>query len=180
MANCCMYTIKATGKMEDVKEFVRMLKWKGTPPNEGFGRIMSAYVSCEEPLEEGLFSCEVEGDCAWSIRSSMLNIDGKRNPSLETETKRLNLAVEAYSQESGCCFQEHFLIVKGEILTNECLDWYEYNIEDLDGEDLQETCATHHITEEALREKADANDGWISFGGFGACYNSFSDLTSYF
>lgn len=71
-------------------------------------------------------------------------------------------------------------MVKGEILVNECLDWYEYNIEDLDGEDLQETCATYHITEEALREKADANDGWISFGGFGDSYNSFSDHALYF
>ena len=86
------------------------------------------------PDEDGLCAY-IEGYCAWSVYSCMLETgqDGlgvtyldhhkddktSRAVSIVEASKILNLDIEIFSSESGCCFTEHYLIKHGELEVNE-------------------------------------------------------------
>lgn len=115
--------------------------------------VLAAGVN-SETLEDGkeiyLKKAVLTGNCAWSITSCMMN-EGRfgyyqslketygnksKATTLAFESKRLNLIVEIYSEETGVGFSEHILYVNGEEIENECVDyyeiWYDENDEELD------------------------------------------------
>lgn len=92
----------------------------------------------------------LSGDCAWSVASCMTDSPtsyynqlreryGNRSKAttLKLESKILNLIIEVYSEEPGCCFSEHMLYVNGEEIIDECVDYYE-TWEDEDGNELDD------------------------------------------
>lgn len=177
MANNCWYQMRIAGQKESVDQFIDMLSGKG-PVH--LGRVFSAYT--DEPFtpypgNRGIGYADVSGDCAWSIKESMLP---GYNPSitLATEAKRLGLVVEAYSSEPGNQFQEHVLINKGDILTFDCVDYHEYYFEDMSERHLAELCQEQGLTREELFSET-AVDGVFTVGGFGDDFANFADLSSY-
>ena len=111
----------------------------------------------DEIKENGLFEAFVYGDCAWSVESCMFDAeygyigdklygtyyfdcknDGRvnnedfRGTHMVEATKDLNLTVEIYSREPGACFMEHFIVDKGNIITQENCKWYEVYDEEED------------------------------------------------
>lgn len=178
MANNCWYQMRIAGKKESVDQFIAMLS--GEAPIR-LGRVFS--VNTDEqfapfPGNRGIGYADVSGDCAWSIRESMLP---GSNPAvtLATEAKRLGLAVEAYSSEPGNQFQEHVLINKGDILTFDCVDYEEYFIEDMNEKQLAELCAEKGLTKEEILSNANHN-GDYTVGGFGEDFADYKDLSVYF
>ena len=178
MANNCWYQMRIAGKKESVDQFIAMLSGK-TPTR--LGRVFSVYT--DEPFtpypgKRGIGYADVSGDCAWSIKESMLP---GSNPSvtLATEAKRLGLAVEAYSSEPDNQFQEHVLINKGDILTFDCVDYEEYFVEDMSEAQLAELCQDKGLTREELLSKANHN-GDYTVGGFGEDFADYMDLSAYF
>lgn len=127
MANNCFYDLKAVGTKESLDELVQILQYEH--PELRMYRIFSAEV-----YEEGINSNQDRyitacGDVAWSISSSMLRDispeqEGVTN--ILTETARLGLVVEIFSSEPGIGFQEHYIIDRGEIQEEECVDYSEY------------------------------------------------------
>lgn len=130
---------------------------KLTGPRHMF-RVFEAYV--DRDLDE-VNASYINGYCAWSVYSCMFKggctyyndfIKGYDNKyigfmgtTLPDESRRLNLKIEVYSEESGCAFMEHFLIDNGEILIEDCVD-VDY--------------------EEVLDEKGREIGEWKRIGGF--------------
>lgn len=119
MANCCGFDMKVQGRPEKVDEFVKLMDNKTSP-----FRIYSADLILAEE-KDGLKEVLIAGDCAWSVLTSMR--DG-RNPSLESESKRLGIGISVLSEECGLEFQECFAVVKGEVIKDECKDWVRYDL----------------------------------------------------
>lgn len=96
-----------------------------------------------------LLKCShIDGDCAWSVASCMMGGpcsyyndlkirygNNSKATTLRFESARLNLIIELYSEEPGCCFSEHIMFVNGEGIINDCVDyyerWYDENDEEL-------------------------------------------------
>ena len=177
MANNCWYQMRIAGKKESVDQFIAMLS--GEAPIR-LGRVFS--VNTDEPFtpypgNRSIGYADISGDCAWSIRESMLP---GYNPSitLATEAKRLGLVVEGYSSEPGNCFQEHVLINKGDILTFDCVDYEEHCVEDMSEKELAELCEERGLTKEELLSLVNDN-GDYAVGGFGDDFANFTDLSAY-
>lgn len=120
MANCCGFDMKVIGEPAKVDEFVELVVGKGTP-----FRIYSADLILAEE-RNGLKEVLIAGDCAWSVLTSMRY---ERTPSLESESKRLGIGISVLSEECGFEFQEHFVVVNGEVIKDECKDWCRYDLE---------------------------------------------------
>ena len=171
MANNCLYDMRVSGKKKNVVELLKMMQREGEFKYDGLGRIFSCDIVDEVPIEiaedNDIIEADVCGDCANSISSAMLSGEGARDICLESETKRLNLVVEAYSVEPGNGFQEHILIDRGEIIIEECVDYEEHDIQDYESvEDYNKENGTD-FTEDMVV------DEYVHVGGFGDRYMQF-------
>lgn len=177
MANNCWYQMRIAGKKESVDQFIAMLS--GKAPTR-LGRVFSVYTDesfTPYPGNKGIGYADISGDCAWSIKESMLP-GSDPSVTLATEAKRLGLAVEAYSSEPGNRFQEHVLINKGDTLTFDCVDYQEHYVDVMSEKELAELCQEQDLTREELFSEA-AVDGMFVVGGFGDDFANFSDLSAY-
>jgi hypothetical protein len=120
----------------------------------------------------------ITGWCKWSIQSALIdNAESMRaNPdrwwwgdegkpsefiTLWEACKKWNLDMEVYSEESGCCFQEHFVSIEGDVVCQECVEWNEYSIEDYETKEEAEVDLGIEITDQEWE-----HDYFISRGGF--------------
>lgn len=165
MANVCQYLMKIVGAELQVKELVEMLQWKGKYENCGINRVYDAHVNEEGVIKEGFYYCIVDGNCAWSVLSSMLT-KGDVSNAIDEATKKLNLAVEIFSEECGLAFQEHFVIGKGTIFVNECVDWEEVYVSDYDDNELEELAKRTGKTVDELKKMAAEGNNYFEIGGF--------------
>lgn len=177
MANNCYFQMKIAGPEKAVEEFIRMLRHEG--PGYGLGRVFSFDLTCPGEVQRdpqtGNIAIEGAGDCAWSLKSSLL----EWSPcSLLSETERLGLAVEAYSSEPGCRFQEHILVYKDQELIHDCVDYTEHWIEGAEETYIQEVMEEYGLTREQLMEQVNDN-GDFTVGGF-ENFADFEDLFGYF
>ena len=86
-----------------------------------------------------------------------------RGTTLLIESERLNLDIEVYSEECGCCFQEHYIIKQGEMVCDECVDWECYDIYDYETKEEAEEDLCVEFTDEEWENRDDR----ITRGGFG-------------
>ena len=112
---------------------------------------------------------EVSGYCAWSVICSIGAKDqysDKEYPStsLLEESELLNLDIEVYSTEPGG-FAEHYHYHNGEVLADECVEYWEHYWDKEEYPTLKEYNAEYntHFTMEDFAER----DGCIAvIGGF--------------
>ena len=78
------------------------------------------------------------------------------------ESERLNLNIEVFSEECGCCFQEHYVIKQGILEIDECVDYYEFCKEDYKSKAEAEKALKTEITDEEWNN----DDTYIIRGGF--------------
>lgn len=158
MANNAFYSMKVVGAHRNVDEFIRAMQWNGEYAEQGVGRVFNADVYEREDTY-----AIIGGDCAWSIISAMRNEANKNN--IEKLSERLNLAIEAYCEECGFEFQEHFLVKNGNVIIDECIDWEEHCVEDYDTKEEAEEDLGTTFTEEEWSSR-EANDYRICRGGY--------------
>lgn len=138
MANNCYYVLKAVAKDEEtLKRLVRIMNYED---DEFF--IYRCFQAIEGEIKKednGLFSIIIDGDVAWSCThwfetvedfdSKNENLDGtlvnnSHYISLDLLCEKLGIGLEVWSQESGCGFEEHYIVNrKGEIVINEEESW---------------------------------------------------------
>lgn len=173
MANYCSYTMKVTGEKENVETLIKMMKWEGPFKDNGLGRIYDIYECDREEIAGGLVSVILDGGCAWSILSAMRELKPSNSQTIEKASKQLGLVIEAFSEESGCCFQEHVLIVKGEVIIDDCVDFEDHWIGEF--ETLEEYNYEYDtdFTEDMI------DDEHIYIGGFGENYCNFRNHLEY-
>ena len=70
--------------------------------------------------------------------------------------------MEVYSEESGCCFQEHYVFVDGDLICEECVEWNEYWIDDYETKEEAEGELGIKITD----EEWNSGDACFTRGGF--------------
>ena len=181
LANNCYYHMRITGERNAIEEFAKIMSWEGPFENDGIGRV----YSFEEVSPMDLYArvngkeiatYEASGDCAWSVQTAMIDASTDRN--LLGEIARLGLAVEIYSSEPGVGFQEHYVIDKGALLIDECVDYEEYWIEGAEPEYIEELCSDLGISKEELFDNLNHNGDYTK-GGFGDDFANFEDLTHY-
>ena len=180
MPNYCNYSMCVVGSKENIEEFIRVIKadYNYQTMEFDFDRHMFRVFEAEcDDIEErfdGRFQTVINGYCAWSVASCMLAHgyysdcearygDNFRGTTLDMESGRLHLDIEVYSEEGGVCFQEHYVIIDGGIVCDECVDWYEYWVDGYDSKEEAEEGLDTHFTDE---EWANAEDGRICRGGF--------------
>ena len=180
MPNLCFYSMCVKGKKENIEEFIKVMEAGydyGTMKfdyDRHMFRVFEAYYDDIEQIDENVYQVTISGDCAWSVASCMMK-DGyysdvkKRYPNefkgtyLQSESLRLELDIEVYSEESGACFQEHYIIRNGDIEVEECVDLYEYYIREYNTKEEAEENLDVEITDEEWR----SGEEYISRGGFG-------------
>ena len=174
-----MYSMCVIGKKNDVEEFIKVAQADydyGTMEfshDRHFFRVFEAYYNGIEDLGDDLYQVIINGDCAWSVgccmfRGGYYDDFKKRFPNefrgttIQIESKRLNLSVEVFSEECGMCFQEHYIVIDGDIIETECEDWYEYDISEYETKEEAEKDYGIEITD----EEWNSGEDFISRGGF--------------
>ena len=179
MANNCMLDMRIAGREEAVQQLVKMLRWESPYEETGMGRVFSFDLDPSlteyDPRGTGYISVQGFGDCAWSFNSAVM--ESPRKPSFLDVTRRLGLVVEVFTSEPGVGFQEHLMIDKGQVITNECVDYEEHLIEGAEEWYIENLCEEKGMTREELMGKVNHN-GEYTEGGF-KNYGDFDDLFAY-
>jgi hypothetical protein len=166
--------MKVRGERDNIEKFYNAMMQQG---NVYMGRGADASIDYDD--EDG--TAQIEGWCKWSVASAMVSNavsmrtepntwywgDGVDSSSLEFVTlfeacKKWNIDMEVYSEEPGCCFQEHYLVIDGDIVCDDCTEWNEYCIEDFETKEEAESELGIEITD----EEWNSGDIFISRGGF--------------
>ena len=179
MSNYCNYSMCVVGTKENVEEFTKVINADYDYRTMQFSydrhmfRVFEAECDEIEERDNGIYQTVINGYCAWSVSSCMLEggyyKDCKerygsnfRGTTLLIESKRLNIDIEVFSEESGMCFQEHYVIRDGRLICNECVDWNEYWIDDYETKEEAEAELDITITD----EEWNCGDACFSRGGF--------------
>lgn len=173
VANNCYFQMKVCGSKENVQDFYDMMKWQNKYKDNGVGRVFSC--DCyEEYQQDNNYIMFLEGDCAWSIESAMVKdiFGNSKQNDIVSASKNLSLAIEAYSEECGSAFQEHFIIKNGNVTTEDCVDWNCYCMDEIETDEdaMRELLSDSEIilkgiTIENYKDFID-DDGNIKVGDF--------------
>lgn len=157
MPNECSAVVKVSGRKDSVDEFIHIMNADynydhyveenmSFSHNSHFFRIFSADVMDYD--QDGLFVvATLDVWCAWSIATCMFD-DGYYNTvkkeceehnvpfhgtNITECAKKLQLSIEAISEEPAMCFMEHYLVnADGEFEINDVVDMEEYYIDEYD------------------------------------------------
>lgn len=142
MANNCFYTMKAVAKDKSALErLISIMTYKD--PEYFIYRCFDA--NAEISQDGDYYVADITGDVAWSCTRwfeseekpeelIILKYEDGMKPiygtahyiTLDVLCKKLGIGIELYSEESGCCFQEHYIVNhNGELIINESVDWTE-------------------------------------------------------
>lgn len=181
MANNCFFTMRVSGREEkNIRELVNRLRGEGrigSPWRVFSSDIVEDFTICPN-RKDGLGYMRIDGDCAWSVKSSM--IDCRREQSLPSAAEELDLTIEIFSSEPGCCFQEHYLILNtGDIAIEECIEYREICVEDAEESGLIHAALESNITP-AMLKACTVEDGYIHVGGYREMFGQFEDPGSSF
>lgn len=163
MANNCYYEMKIKGARSNCEEWVKRMKRKGESNN--FYRIFSVDVFEEGNCDDSYYM-KLCGDCAWSLEHCCRTSGCPEVDLFCINTKELNLTMEAYSEECGYCFQEHYLYIKGKCVANECVDWFEYYWDKSEYKTFDEYKNDTDLSDDIDESRFD-EDGYYYEGGFG-------------
>lgn len=170
----CDFSMCVNGKRSDIEKFYNAMSQKG---NVYMGRGADAEIRYEDEENKAF----IDGWCKWSIQSALIDnaISMRKEPdkwywgdSVDTSKiefvtlfeacKKWNIDMEVYSEECGCCFQEHFVVVNGDVIVDECVDYEEYCIDDYNSKEDAERELGIEITDEEWT----SGDTFIGRGGF--------------
>ena len=142
MANNCGFSLKARGSEKDLSRLLSIMNY-----TDSEYRLYRIFEAVADTYEESN-TIYIYGDCAWSVRSCMLDIEfnyynsakktnslvdnkGVKGITIDQLAKILNLDIEIWSEEYGCGFQEHYIINhNGEIEVSDCVDAVEVEVGD--------------------------------------------------
>lgn len=124
MANLCDFSIKIRGTKASCEKWLALME--SYEKEQHFYRMEDVYVSEADGTEEEYFMV-LHGCCAWSLETCCRASGYSEGVDLfAVHTKELNLVMEAWGEETGMGFQEHYIYQNGICLTDECADYYEY------------------------------------------------------
>ena len=122
MPNYCFYSMKIKGTKKSCEEWLYKMRYYNH--NNHFYRIFEADIIDEGGYENDYYMV-ISGNCAWSLESCCRGSGYAESDLFAINSKELRIIMEAYSEEPGCCFQEHYVYKKGECEVDECVEWKE-------------------------------------------------------
>lgn len=174
MANMCSFSMCVKGKHGNIESFYNALIQEG---NVYMGSGADAEINYDD--EEG--KAFIDGWCKWSVESALIRnaISMRTEPdkwwfgegfdmtkiefvTLWEACEKWSLDMEVYSEECGCCFQEHYVYVNGDVVCDECVEHYEYCI----GEFTTKKDAEDEFGIKITDEEWNSGEDFISRGGF--------------
>jgi len=173
--------MKVVGKKESLEEFIKVIQADydyGTMEFSYDRHMFRVFDAVNDEIEErydGRFEVIISGYCAWGVSSCMLEGgyyrsfkeeygSRSRGTTLLLESERLGLDIEVYSEESGMCSQEHYIITNGELTCEESVEWEEVWVEDYKTKKEAEEDLEMEITDEEWALGRD--EGYFTRGGF--------------
>lgn len=123
MANHCYYEMHICGRKDDCFKWLKLMEDYNMCHH--FYRIFSAEVFYEEG-DDKEYTLQISGDCAWSLESCCRASGYAGEDLFERHTANLHLKMEAYSEESGIGFMEHYYYDNGRCVEDECADFTEW------------------------------------------------------
>ena len=183
MPNLCSYAMKVVGQKEKIEEFIKVMQCNYDYYKMEFdfdrhigGRVFDADVYEFKEIRDGVHMALISGSCAWSVHSCMFGgahtyyedlksqyFESCRSTTVRKESDTLGLDIEIFSEESGCEFMEHYLIRKGNIEIDDCVEYHEYWVEDYETKEEAEQKLGIEITDEEWSIGQD--DGRFARGG---------------
>ena len=122
MANNCYFDLHVRGSKEGIEKMIQAFE------DEIIGRVYNYNIYDQGyHKEENVYYVYIDGDCAWSIQSAMLD-----KHKIQEIIYVYRLDAEAYSEEIGIGFMEHYLYEYGELIKDECRDFFSFYIEDIE------------------------------------------------
>lgn len=187
MPNWCDADIYVKGRKMDVDEFINILNADYDYHNMKFSHIPHFYRIFEnnvyDRIDNGAFSfAQSNVECAWSVYCCMFPGDctyyndmmndeehRKRHTNIIEASRKLNLEIEIWSAEPGMCFREHYYIKNGNVLIDEELPYYEFDVNDFNS--LQDFNKEYPdlktlVTEEQFN-RAKQEEEFLSINGWG-------------
>lgn len=119
MPNYCIYDLMAVSKnKETLERLIKIMSY-----DDGF-----CYVGITGTVAWSCHSWfETEEDTARTLGEDYPGREKAHYISLDLLCKRLDIAIDCFGEETGCEFQEHFIVNNnGELLVNECVEYHEY------------------------------------------------------
>ena len=166
MANECSFFALITGRVENIRTFLKIMEHKWA-----YGVICTEEPQMEYYPQGDIISAYVEGYCHWSILVAMRQ--KYCTPSIESESKRLHLIVEMYATESDRTFQEHVRVDKGIVRVDDCLDYQEIYVGDYDSIESYNAANGTDFTRNMVDHEC------VILGGFGWKYGRFHTVTDF-
>ncbi len=172
MANTCNFSMKVIGEKASIKQFYNALIQNG---NLWIGRG----ADCEIIYEDESYT-QIDGICKWSIQSALIDnaISMKKEPekwyfgknesdgltfiTLIEASEKWNLDIEVFSKETGFEFMEHYLIRKGEVEIDDCIDYQEIWVDEYETKEEAEEDLDTTFTDEEWENR---ECGYIQRGG---------------
>ena len=127
MANSCYFQMKIVGPAK-TRENVKTIMLN----KDSLYRIAAQDVQIiDDSEDEDTMEITLDGDCRWSIKSSMRSeIDAGEHKflTLRDLSKKFELQIEAISEEPGFEFMEHYIVNNGIEEMDECIDtsWHHF------------------------------------------------------
>ncbi len=172
MANICDFDMRVRGSHDNIEKFYNAMCQNGNI-------IMGRGADAELIYDDDDYA-SINGWCKWSVSSAMINNaismrtepnmwyfgDGVDVSKIEFITlieacQKWNLDMEVFSEEPGCCFQEHIMVVNGEVVIDECVEWNEYCLDDFETKEEAEAELGFKITDDEWND-----DAFVGRGGF--------------
>lgn len=173
MANDCCFGMMVVGEKENVNEFITMLDYTH-PHNICFARIFDIYECSRKTLKDGRTAVRLDGSCAWSVHSCMMegygtyygdhkNDSDNTLTSLQIEGERLQLDIEIFSEEPGMGFTEHYRVINGQVIVYECENYSEYYYDSYDFPNFEDWKKEWNLPDDLTEDDLD-EDGYYYEG----------------
>lgn len=174
MANNAFYDLQIFGSKESIDRLEKIMKYED---NEYF---IYRVFSVERYDNEG-GTTQFCGDVAWGFNEWFLHnsehnkqYDGKIYTDLVTLSKVLDLTIEGYCEECGCCFMQYGSVSNGELLRFDETYWSDPGeIDDMEWFNSEVDSALKQgvfVDMEEVNEVRDdpklLKDNYFSFGGY--------------
>ena len=143
MANNCYYQMKVVADdPEVIKRLHSIMNYED--PEYYIYRVFNCDMY-DEGEEDGRYVATFSGDVAWSADAWVhdepndeADDDGRTYTNLVDLSGKLGFSCEIYTEECGCCFNEHYQIASGKLIVDVCIPWYELFYEQGDEDSFEE------------------------------------------
>ena len=184
MPNWCLFEIHAVGLKCNIDYFINTLNsgydYSNDNPCNFMNHVFRTHVDCydDDDINGDIKHVMISGECAWSVYSCMIDTgpisyyascktsypEKFKGITLQELSKKYNLIIEVWSEEDGFAFREHYKIVYGNFVIDDCINVNTYYIDDYNTyKDFVSEYGNSPVTEEMFNYYKNIGDYYINY-----------------